>query len=844
MTEHTKIPLLAEELVNKYQLLKMTSPQVVTQLLHDLRDVVLYGDPVKRRAHAAKRAAAAAAAGSNAVGLEHLPRYIKQLRKDLPDKLQAAKCILELAKAPDNLSPLLDANDGALLGVLARVIKEDSKLSIELTITLMYIAFCFSMYSQFHQDLAKHRIGDSCFRCVETEIQRKRVFEEDLRGRKQQYEEMGMSAEAKAELKQKLARMQKNYVAMCRDQDVLLAVCFHVLLNLAEDAKVEEKMLKRHISEYLITALATQHVDLLMVVLTFLKKLSIYRENVVVMAGNGVLEALRPVLETPHDPVVVTALRFLYNLSFDPRLQEQMVKHGYIAKLVAFMPNVSYQTTVLKVLYHLSRDDRFKPDFCYTDCIAILRQLMVDSVEQISADVAALTLSLVSNSQNADSFCSCSSHLSQLALRFKHTQDVLLLRVLHAIALSESSQVALLPHVETLVEVMTKHTENKPLMKEIFATVSCINTEKVSWPALANKFKLFEFIAAFFNEDFQGSDDEEEFILELVVLLGCILGAPGKNTVPAAMTANLHNLLYPLLTEYSRSTDVLLAVLDCYRRMFFCHEALNGLLKLELAKPLLEYLSTKNQSVYSAVVDLLDIIMENDEHWAETIRARKFHAYNAQWIDAVTNRPGEEYYESDDASATFDALFSAAANANPTIGQSTNGAPATAAVCPAFSALEQQRSMRRKQKEQVRMQEELDKQRDRQEQQDQPKAKTILAKSAASRLKDEECCHTGVTPSPSPSPGVPAGAAEPTVICVEPAGRSSARRPSLAQSAGGATQSLSPPRRHRHHAAGAAADGAKGHKSRLRSSSPAAYTPSPALTPDTTDVVDYDATDS
>ena len=64
-----------------------------------------------------------------------------------------------------------------------------------------------------------------------------------------------------------------------RKQDVLY-VCFYMLLNLSEDPSVERKMKKRNIGAYLCRVLERRSVDLLVLATTFLKKLSVTRENV------------------------------------------------------------------------------------------------------------------------------------------------------------------------------------------------------------------------------------------------------------------------------------------------------------------------------------------------------------------------------------------------------------------------------------------------------------------------------------------------------------------------------------------------------------------------------------
>lgn len=53
----------------------------------------------------------------------------------------------------------------------------------------------------------------------------------------------------------------------------------YLLLNLAEDAKVEMKMKNKRIVSMLVQLLARENTDLLIMVVSFLKKLSIFSEN-------------------------------------------------------------------------------------------------------------------------------------------------------------------------------------------------------------------------------------------------------------------------------------------------------------------------------------------------------------------------------------------------------------------------------------------------------------------------------------------------------------------------------------------------------------------------------------
>ena len=56
-------------------------------------------------------------------------------------------------------------------------------------------------------------------------------------------------------------------------------MAFYLLLNLAEDIKVEMKMVNKKIISLLIQTLSRDNPELLILVVSFLKKLSIFIEN-------------------------------------------------------------------------------------------------------------------------------------------------------------------------------------------------------------------------------------------------------------------------------------------------------------------------------------------------------------------------------------------------------------------------------------------------------------------------------------------------------------------------------------------------------------------------------------
>lgn len=137
----------------------------------------------------------------------------------------------------------------------------------------------------------------------------------------------------------------------------MLFVAFCVLMNLAEDITVERKMVKHGIIEMLCGMLTRPSVDLLVLAITFLKKLSVFEDNKAVMEDT--IPLLTHLLGCDSETVILATLRLLFNLSFDSAMREKMLRAGMLPKLVQLMkPNSRVRGRIMKLMYHLSVEDR------------------------------------------------------------------------------------------------------------------------------------------------------------------------------------------------------------------------------------------------------------------------------------------------------------------------------------------------------------------------------------------------------------------------------------------------------------------------------------------------------
>jgi hypothetical protein len=130
------------------------------------------------------------------------------------------------------------------------------------------------------------------------------------------------------------------------------------------------------------------------------------------------------------------------------------VKASIIPKLVDICKEPAHRDVVLKLLYHISMDDRCKSMFTYTDAVPLVLKLVVEAPSgELQRELVALAVNLCANARNAEIMCACrpargcrpadgvrgvagrcQHGLPELVARTMRTHDVLLLKLVRTIA--------------------------------------------------------------------------------------------------------------------------------------------------------------------------------------------------------------------------------------------------------------------------------------------------------------------------------------------------------------------------------------------------------------------------
>ncbi|CAN8002118.1 unnamed protein product, partial [Ixodes hexagonus] len=562
--------------------------------------------------------------GADEATMSRLEEYVEMLYEEADDKLRGSALLLRLARRPENLAAL-SAND-ALLCALARVLREDGRRHTPLATNLAYVFFCFSSFSQFHPLLADHRLGSLCMDLVEHELRRHAHWNLELARRAE-----GDGASPPQD------RDWRKYQGLARRQEQLLRVCLFVLLNLAEEARSEIKMVNRGLVPMLVDCLEREQTALLVLAVCFLKKLSVYSENKAEMGRLPTVARLVPLLG--REPLVGPVLRLLLNLSFDPELRVAMVREGLLPRLVQRLHGGRDVPCVLRLLYHMSLDDRSRSHFAYTDCVPwLVAALLGDAA---SPEPLALALSLAANRRCAQLFCEGLGALVERALGAK---DAPLARLLRTVSQHEGpTRRAFLPHVEALVHALVRPGAPWELVLECAGTLANLELCQAPLPALWERHGL----GAWLGRCLGDAQCPPGTVLSLVALLGSAARAH-EGCAEAVLRGGLLPPLVALLRARQEDDAVVLEVAYAFDALLW-HPSTRGPLVAAQEVPgyLLDLVHDRSPEVRRVCDHALGVVAEHDEVWARRLREARFRCHNAHWLE-VAQQPGSAEGDDDD----------------------------------------------------------------------------------------------------------------------------------------------------------------------------------------------------
>ncbi|KAI7799800.1 kinesin-associated protein 3 [Triplophysa rosa] len=559
--------------------------------------------------------------------INSIDEYVEFLYEEIPEKIRGATLILHLARNPDNLEELLQ-NETALVA-LARVLREDWKQSVDLATTIIYVFFCFSSFSQFHGLITHYKIGALCMNIIEHELKRYDLWQDELQKK--------AAADILSNLKKDYEKALKKYHGLLAKQEQLLRVALYLLLNLSEDTRTELKMRNKNIVHLLVKTLDRDGEELLVLVVSFLKKLSIFLENKNDMAETDTVEKLAKLVPCEHEDLLNVTLRLLLNLSFDTILRSKMVQVGLLPKLTSLLGDEAQRQIAMCILYHISMDDRFKSMFAYTDCIPQVMKMLFDcGEERIDAELISFCINLAANKRNAQIMCE-GNGLKMLMKRALKLKDPLMMKMIRNISQHDGASKNLFIDYVGDLAAQIGQKEEEEFVIECLGTLSNLTIPDLDWELVLKEYNLVPYL----KDHLKPGCAEDDLILEVVIMIGtvsmddsCAIMLAKSGIIPA---------LIELLNAQQEDDEFVCQIVYVFYQMVF-HQATRDVIIKETQAPayLIDLMHDKNAEIRKVCDNTLDIIAEYDVEWGKKIQSEKFRWHNSQWLEMVENREMDE----------------------------------------------------------------------------------------------------------------------------------------------------------------------------------------------------------
>lgn len=217
-------------------------------------------------------------------------------------------------------------------------------------------------------------------------------------------------------------------------------------------------MRRKNIISMLVRVLERQNIDLLILAVTFLKKLSIIKDNKDEMKDLNLIEKLPRLLHSSNQDLIKITLKLIFNLSFDGQFRSKLIRIGLLPMFVTLMSSdENYHFIVVKILYHLSIDDKVKNLFVYTDCIPLLIDMLLLNLNKESdTDLIALGINLALNKKCAQKMCEQNRLKALIERAFKYI-DTLLMKMIRNISMHEELSPEFLPFVDHFAKALNEN---------------------------------------------------------------------------------------------------------------------------------------------------------------------------------------------------------------------------------------------------------------------------------------------------------------------------------------------------------------------------------------------------
>ncbi|XP_055301078.1 kinesin-associated protein 3 [Sitodiplosis mosellana] len=445
--------------------------------------------------------------------------------------------------------------------------------------------------------------------------------------------------------KEEFDRRNKQLRVFAKKQEQLIRVAFYLLLNIAENTSYEEKMCRKSIIRMLVKTLDRQSVELLVLVVTFLKKLSIIRDNKDEMNRLDIVSKFPRLLQSSDTELLQVTLRLIFNLSFDASLRSQMIRIGLLPKMVTFLSDEKHHEIVTKILYHMSMDDKVKSMFTYTEAVPLaIDMLLLNLSPKVDMDLIALCINLALNKRNATLMVENNRLHTVMSRAFKY-QDSLLMKLVRNISQHESLRSHFVDFVGDLAQMLTICNEQKFTI-ECLGILGNLSLPDLDYSAIISNFELIPWI----KKVLVPNNKTDDLVMDTVVFLGTC--ACDELCAMLLCRSDIVLALIELLKAKQEDDEMVLQIIFVFQQILRNESTRDYMIK-ETQSPayLIDLMHDTNPEIRKVCDYCLDVIAATNSEWATRIKLEKFRNYNSQWLEMV-----QQHQEESDIDTFYDPM--------------------------------------------------------------------------------------------------------------------------------------------------------------------------------------------
>ena len=555
------------------------------------------------------------------VNIDQIEKYVDLLYEQPEEKIKGARYLLYLIQSPNNMY-IIGEEQEKLLDVISRTLRDEHKKILELSIYLIYFFYAFSQYQIFHPLLLDRSVGELCMGIIDYNLLKYDYRKDEL---------IHLSSSNKLTPKEYQVSLEK-FLFLVRKQDRLLTKAFQILHRLAEDPKVEVKMVKKGIVNLLLKNMDRININLLLEVLLFLKKLSIIQVNKDAMIKGKIFEKMMKVFEIRHPYIWAINLQIFFNLSFDHGFRMEVIsKPEAFYQLTSFFKLTDFRSNILRIFYNFSLEEKALPLFYNSETIFIIYELLDKFPEKIiGAELAALTLNLIAYPPNAQKLAE-NGRVKNLIERVLKNSDFELMKIVRTIIENCNNDKSINKIYNKYVDdhfmpiLTTKQETNEYLIETIYI-LSYIDTD---WAAKLDKFNLIQF----FEKNLK-TQNYDEFLLAVISFFGNIASDKGCSNKIA--NSKIIPLLNQILVRKMDSLNIVFSIILSLYQMLPWKDTRELIIKNEeLIKIVLNCLKCPNEQINFISMRFLEIIQIFEKQWSEKIKKEKFRLYNNELINKI-----------------------------------------------------------------------------------------------------------------------------------------------------------------------------------------------------------------